>query len=165
MYLKSGSWPEISVIEFNLLKYAPAYRAHRKLSQSFNEKYRKKGVHGLYTLRFSVPIAALAAQVFAIVTLPTSMLIMNFRNRTGEDPIIRKKYGKPRQTFVLLSQLSRRRNSSETLATYAGQNFEESRAQQRKHNKNKNKNEAGSVLGRDSTKNVACSRFRDSWAR
>ena len=37
-------------------------------------------------MRFSVAIAALAAQVFAIVILPTSMLIMNFRKRTGEDP-------------------------------------------------------------------------------
>ena len=66
MYLKSGSWPEISDIEFNLLKYAQeATPLLAKLSKSFNEKYRKKGVHGLYTLRFSVAIAALAAQVFA----------------------------------------------------------------------------------------------------
>ena len=66
MYLKSGSWPEISDIEFNLLKYAQeATPLLAKLSKSFNEKYRKKGVHGLYTMRFSVAIAALAAQVFA----------------------------------------------------------------------------------------------------
>ena len=66
MYLKSGSWPEISDIEFNLLKYAQeATPLLAKLSKSFKEKYRKKGVHGLYTVRFSVAIAALAAQVFA----------------------------------------------------------------------------------------------------
>ena len=66
MYLKSGSWPEISDIEFNLLKYAQeATPLLAKLRKSFNEKYQKKGVHGLYTLRFSVAIAALAARVFA----------------------------------------------------------------------------------------------------
>ena len=66
MYLKSGSWPEISDIEFNLLKYAQeATPLIAKLSMSFKEKYRKKGVYGLYTVRFSVAIAALAAQVFA----------------------------------------------------------------------------------------------------
>ena len=65
MYLKSGSWPEISDIEFNLLKYAQeATPLLAKLSKSFNEKYRKKGLHD-YTLRFSVAIASLAAQVFA----------------------------------------------------------------------------------------------------
>ena len=66
MYLKSGSWPVISDIEFSLLKYAQeATPLLAKLSKSFNEKYRNKGVHGLYTLTFSVAIAALAAQVFA----------------------------------------------------------------------------------------------------
>ena len=65
MYLKSGSWPEISDIEFKLLKYAQEDTPLlAKLSKSFKEKYRKKGVHGLYTVRFSVAIAALAAQVF-----------------------------------------------------------------------------------------------------
>ena len=43
MYLKSGSWPEISDIEFNLLKYAQeATPLLAKLSKSINEKYRKK---------------------------------------------------------------------------------------------------------------------------
>ena len=43
MYLKSGSWPEISDIEFNLLKYAQAATPMlAKLSRALKKNTEKK---------------------------------------------------------------------------------------------------------------------------
>ena len=80
MYLKSGSWPEISDIEFNLLKYAQeATPLLAKLSK------KKRSSWPLHVEIFCSNCCPSGSSLPDVI-LPTSMLIMNFRNRAGEDP-------------------------------------------------------------------------------
>ena len=75
MYLKSGSWPEISDIEFNLLKYAQeATPLLAKLSK------KKRSSWPLHVEIFCSNCCPSGSSLRDVI-LPTSMLIMNFRNR------------------------------------------------------------------------------------